>query len=657
GRPIDFRSDQFALGAILYELATGHSAFEGDTAIDTLAAILHKQPKPIPRLNTRMPAQFNEIVNRLLEKEPQGRYASTRDLARELRTLRDRVAAEGSGLALPRAPLLPKPKPLLVIAGVLGLVAFITVLLLRQHSPPGVVAPQYLAVLRFNDLSGDRQGQLLADGLAETLTARLARLPSLQVIRATGDAVGNTDVYAVGKQLGVNLVLRGSMQRAGERVRVSYSILDLEKKSERTGDTVDGNSSDLFDLQDKLAASVASSLDPRAVVAKSAPLDPRLSQQKFLEALGYLRRSDKQDSVDSAIATLEQLDKTASSPSVQAALGRAYLYKFTFTRDPELVRRASAYCDRALASDPLNPEVHVTRGWARLRSGAAAEAVNEFKQVLAQQPSSVDAILGLADAYNASKQYARAEEEYTKAVALQPRYWATYNRLGAFYYSQARYPDAVRMFEKVIELVPDNLFGYNNLGGVYQQMGRYDDAMDVFKASLQKSPTAQAYSNLGTCYYFQGRFTDAIGAYERAIQIAPASYRYWANLGDAYRQASSDEKSREAYERAAKLAEEEISRDPTDALIRARLAECLAKLGRASEARIQIDTALTGEAPAYVFYKAAVIAVLMKEPAAAAARLREALKRGYSKSDVQLDPDLSDLRKTEVYRQIVGSSL
>src|SRR5215212_4719021 len=97
GKRIDFRSDLFAFGAILHELVTAQPAFDGENAIDTLSAILHHNPEPVTRTNARMPVQLADIISRLLSKSPDDRYSSTRDLARELRLLRDRVAAEESG--------------------------------------------------------------------------------------------------------------------------------------------------------------------------------------------------------------------------------------------------------------------------------------------------------------------------------------------------------------------------------------------------------------------------------------------------------------------------------------------------------------------------------------------------------------------------------
>ncbi|HUR79971.1 MAG TPA: serine/threonine-protein kinase, partial [Thermoanaerobaculia bacterium] len=143
GKRIDFRSDLFAFGAILHELVTGKPAFDGENAIDTLSAILHHDPEPVTRTNTRAPVQLADIISRLLSKSPDDRYSSTRDLSRELRMLRDRVAAEESGFHKP----FPEPKrPTATIVAaialllVLGGAAFVA--WQRTHTSSPVVATQ-----------------------------------------------------------------------------------------------------------------------------------------------------------------------------------------------------------------------------------------------------------------------------------------------------------------------------------------------------------------------------------------------------------------------------------------------------------------------------------------------------------------------------------
>src|ERR1043166_7300705 len=194
GRRIDFRSDQFALGAILYELATGHPAFERENAIDVMSAILHDDPPPVRDYNARVPAPLTWVIDRLLQKEPSGRYATTRECASELKALRDRIHAEGSSLDLPKPPALTtKQRRTIGIAGgtlITLLLFFAAVMMNRRQTagPPGTAAAQqrpksYVAVLPFSNLSGDANGQLVADGFAETVSTRLSRLPSVQLIR------------------------------------------------------------------------------------------------------------------------------------------------------------------------------------------------------------------------------------------------------------------------------------------------------------------------------------------------------------------------------------------------------------------------------------------------------------------------------------------
>jgi tetratricopeptide (TPR) repeat protein/predicted Ser/Thr protein kinase len=642
GKRLDFRSDQFALGAILYELATGKPAFDGDTAIDTLSAILHKDPPPVTRTNPDAPAHLNDIVGRLMAKSPDDRYSSTRDLARELRLLRERVVAEESGFhrrpaKVPRRPIYTAVAAAAALAIVIAGVVYVA----RQRSQPAK-PKQYLAVLGFKDLTGDPNGQLVADGFVETLRTRLAHFPAVQVMPPSATAPP-ADPRRAARELGANLVLSGSMMRAGDRLRVTYSVVEPESGREWR-DLVEGGVGDLFAVQDDVADSVAEKLNLGATTIERASLDPTVSQRKYLEAIGHLQRYDSEQSLDSAISILERLGQ---SPSVQAALARAYLSKFQITRQPELAAAAGRAADRALQSDPQSVDVNVTLGELRRQTGRYNEAVAAFLRVLSQQPNNADAVLGLAETYKASGDLKKAEESYKKAIELQPNFWGGYNKLGAFYYVNGRYEEAVPQFQKVVALVPDNQRGYNNLGGMYQRLGRYDEAIKVFTQSIAKAPSAQAYTNLGTAYYFAGRYQDAATAYEKAVELTPHDFMHWRNLGDAYRWIDQKARADTAFSRSVELCRQTIAVNPADALAHAVLAGALAKLGQHDQARNAVNRALELEPrdPSYV-YEAALVANLDGAEDEAVARIAQAIRLGFNPDDVKRDPEFGNLIKS-----------
>jgi serine/threonine-protein kinase len=659
GRRLDFRSDQFAFGAILYELVTGKPAFDGETAIDTLSAILHHDPAPLTKANVRVPVQLADIVRRLLSKSADERYTSSRDLAREIRMLRDRVMAEESGFH----PQVEVPrKPIVAIVAAIALAVFIAgvIYIGRNRAEKGgpataaaVATPKkYLAVMGFK--AGDPTAQLVAEGFTETLTARLSRYSSVQVMRPVSGAEPETnDPRQYARNLGANLVLSGVMQREGERIRVTYTVVDAGT-GRRWDDLVDGTASDLFSVQDEVADSVARNLD-LGTSSIRVQLDPAVSQRRYLEALGHLRRYDNAESLESAISILKQL---GPSPTVQAALARAYMLKYQTTRDAQAAVAASEAAARALESDPQSLDVNVTLGDLRRLSGRYSEAVDAYSRVLSQQPNNAEAVLGLAETYERSNDLKRAEEAYKRAIALQPNFWDAYNLLGRFYYKQSRYADAIPLFQKVTQLVPDNEFGYNNLAGMYQLLGRYDDAVRVTQQSLQRKPSAQAYTNLGLLYYYTGRFSESAAASEKAVQLSPHELVYWRNLGDAYRWIPGQEaKARAAYTRAVELCESAIRVNSKDAQAHRTRAVALAKLGQNQAARSAILRALEQESTRWSnVYEASVIANIAGDEDEAIARLEQAIRLGASVEDIRRDPEFANLKKTGRLEAIISGA-
>ncbi|HEX8619638.1 MAG TPA: tetratricopeptide repeat protein, partial [Thermoanaerobaculia bacterium] len=641
-----------------YELLTGKPAFNGETAIDTLSAILHHDPAPLAKAGAKVPIHLGDIVRRLLSKSADERYASTRDLARELRLLRERVVAEESGYHQKyEAPR----KPWVAIGAALALAAFISgvVFVARERTGGGAPAQgeraaaaasrKYLAVMGFK--AGDVNGQLVAEGFTETLTARLARYSSVQIMRPGPTDPETSDPRQLAHNLGANLILSGVMQREGERIRVTYTVVD-PSSDRRWADLIDGSASDLFAVQDEVADSVARNLD-LGTSRTRLTLDPAVSQRRYLEALGHLRRYDNSESLDSAIRILKEL---GPSPTVQAALARAYLLKFQDTHDAQAAVAASNAAARALESDPQSLEVNVTLGHLRRQTGRYPEAIDAFMRVLTQQPNHADAWLGIADTYAAAGDAKNAEQAYRRAITLQPNYWGGYNQLGAFYYQQSRYNDALAQFSTVVRLVPDNEYGYNNLAGMYQLLGRYDDAVHVTQQSIQRKPSAQAFANLGLLYYYLGRFGDAAAASEKAVQLSPYDAMYWRNLGDAYRwYPGHADKAAAAYKRSVELCDQALRVNPNDGQAHRTRAVSLAKLGQTQAARAAILRALEIEPRRWSnVYEASVIASAAGFEDEAVARLEQAIRLGASVEDIKRDPEFANLAKAGRLQAIIS---
>jgi tetratricopeptide (TPR) repeat protein len=511
----------------------------------------------------------------------------------------------------------------------------------------------------FKNLTGEPNGQLVVEGLAETLSARLAHFTSVQVMRpTTPEALAETNPQKAGRNLGANIVLTGSMQRAGDRLRVAYEVVDLAQGTSHPGDLIEGSVSDLFTIQDKLADSIAASLQLGAPAFRPAAPDSSVSQTRYLEALGHLRRYDSEASVDNAIHILEELAAQSSSASVQAALGRAYLYKFQLSHDPKWAVPAAAACERGLRNDSQNFELHITLGQLRRQTGRTADAIGELKQALAQQPNSAEATLEMAEAYKAAGDLAQAEYSYKKAIQLQPNYWSGYNKLGVFYFAHGRYPEAAQQFEAAVHLLPDSNRPRNNLAGAYQEMGRYPEAIAAYLASLKSQPSPQAYSNLGTCYYDLGRYSEAASVYAKAVEMTPKSYRYWANLGDAYRWIpGSDEKANEAYDHAIDLAGKQIELNERDLDARSRLAECLAKRGRFQDARVQLKAAMgIDKNDLETMHRAAIVSMLGQDYEEASRWLTKAVQHGFNKAKLERDPEFAILRQKPSFRDVMQAS-
>ncbi len=656
GKAIDKRTDIWAFGCILFEMLCGHRAFSGETISDILAAILTKEPQ-WNALPPYTPARIRDLLDRCLEKDANQRL---RDIG-EARVEIERVLSGDS--APPRRSHRPRWR---LAAALVIILAGGWIFLVQRHGAPSAgVGEKALVVLPAKILSDFPGGQLVGDGLVETLSVRLNQVPGIQVV-TPGAAVlaadKNSDSFGAARSVGAHLVVRSSVVRNGEMVRIIYSVWNVQTRQEVAGGTVDGTTSDLFGMQDRLAENVAVALKlpaPSKKMATPVGLETASQQERYLEAVGLLQRYDRRDAVEKAVRILETLaGERPDSPLAQAALGRAALAMFDFTQERAWADRAFSAAEAAHRLAPALPEVEITLGETLLATGREKDAVESFRRALASQPGRYEALLGLGRALGASGQDQEAAAAFRRAIALQPGVFAAYNQLGAFDAGRGRFREAAQSFQTVTRLVPDSYRAFSNLGGVWTMGCDFSSALAAYRKALQLKPDdPDSASNLGLTQLWTGNFAEAVASLEKAARAAPNDYRVWANLGDAYRGARApQEKTNAAFQRSLGLARDALKLNPKEAAAYSFVATDLAKTGHASEAggQVQKALALDGKNP-NVLSDAAIVAALSGRTDEAVAFLQRAVEAGYCRAIVARQPEFESLRQDSRYQSLLAA--
>jgi serine/threonine-protein kinase len=682
GRPVDHRSDQFVVGSILYEMATGRPAFRRETPAQTLAAIIERQPEPIASLSPTFPAPARWIVERCLAKDPAERYASTLDLAHELQDLREHLAeVGGSGSDAPTGPVAPAartrpPRSLRIVGTALALFAVAAAVpalvpsvrerlavALRLRAVP---ADKRIAVLPFRAAGGTEDDRALADGLVEFLAARLAQLERFQSALSVEPAsnvrqAGVTSAATAGRTLGVTMVVAGSVQRVEGRLVLTAILEDTRRNRTLRADTADS--------PETLVAAVARLLelelgpDAEAAlgasgtgVAEAATLSTQaLGFTPYAEGRTALERYDQSRSIERAIELFTRaLERDPRYALAHAGLGEAYWRLYLNTKRPELVRLAESHCERALALDDLLAPAWTTLGIVHAGTSRAEKALEDFRHALARDPRSPDAHRERGLALERLGRWDEAEATYRRAIELRPDLWSNYNYLGVFLQERGRYAEAEAAHRQAHDLAPDNARVLSNLAAALYYQDRVQEAEKTWTRSLELQPWPTAAANLAALQFSDRRYAEAAQTLEKAAATGTTDYRIWRNLGAALYWAPGERANApDAYRRAASLGEQERRLDPKNARLLAQLADCYAMLGEGSRARpLAAEAGKLAPTDRRVGSTLAGVFEQLGDREAALHWLGAALQSGYPRADLDSDPTFEKLRTDPRWKKL-----
>jgi serine/threonine protein kinase/tetratricopeptide (TPR) repeat protein len=654
GRPADERADLYALGVVLFEMVSGKRPFAEREPFSLARASLDRIARRLSSLVPEVSPGLDRLVSRLLAADPALRPPRARAVADELRLLQ----------APPPPP--PRRSPVLAWAA-----AAVTVAVLGGwaywSSRPVVVAtdrPPVIAVLPLENATGDDRNDYLSAGVADSLVTSLASLPTMTVLSraAVADARRRgSNPSAIARDLGATFVVGGSVQRAGNQVRLALNLLRPDG-SVAWADAVEGPADGVFGMQARLAGALGSALSVQMSATERARLNtPPTSNTDALDAYwrgrALLERRDTPGNLQRAVVAFnEALRLDARFVDAHAALAEADWELYSTTREARYVDDAVQASKNAVALAPDDAGVRVALGVTLTRSGRNAEAVQELQRATAVEPNHDEARRYLGRALAALGRVDEAVAEWRKALTIRPNNWQVLSDMGGALYQATRYDEAEQAYQQLIVLQPDNVIGFQMLGAVNQAQGKGDAALDYYGKAIAISPVPQALSNMGALYHERGDFARAVDAYRRAIEQRPNAAPTHRNLGDSLLRLGRTGEAQAAYRRAADLAEAARAVNPADALNLASLAVYLQKAGDGATAARRLDDALR-RAPndPQVQYRAAQVHALAGRSDTALAALGRALELGYSRVDAAKADEFAGLRQQPRFAALVGS--
>lgn len=513
GQTADHRADIFALGAILYEMLTGKRAFQKPTSAETMTAILNEDPPSISHFTTSIPPALQRVVHRCLEKNPAQRFQSASDLAFALDALSD----SGSTRELPDETTGLRRG--WIIASAIALAVIVTVLILLPASvnrwrdrlfawTSSGSKPQIrsLAVLPLQNLSGDPAQDYFADGMTEQLTANLGQIGALRVIsRTSAMHYKHTQktLPEIAHELNVDAVVEGSVERAGDNVRITAQLIEASTDRHLWARTYDRDLQNVLLLQGDVAQAIANevrvNLTPQEQrqLATARQVNPR-AHELYLRGLFDLRKGSP-ESIDQAIGEFQQaIAQDPNEALAYSGLADAYYDQTSILRAPlEVMPKAKAAAVRAIELDDSLAEAHASLGYVQLNfDWDWPGAEREFKHALELNPNLPRAHTGYAHYLLTLRRTEEASREFIRADAIDPFSGQSHINKAYLLFQARRYQDAIQAAK---ELGDDRVaaMSYGELGRREEAIAAADRAVKTFKNPLFRAQIASAYAMAG----------------------------------------------------------------------------------------------------------------------------------------------------------------
>jgi TolB-like protein/tetratricopeptide (TPR) repeat protein len=488
GDVLDLRTDIWSLGIVLYEMLAGEQPFKGDHDQTVIHAMLHREPKPLGKIRPGLPPGLENIVLRALTKNPADRYQTMEDFRKDLEAVAEGLKPLKAKRRLGRkifgsngTYLLSTVLAVLIILFGLNIGGFRDRLFGRRGRAEPAIK---LAVLPFRNLTGDPAQEYLSDGITEELIAQIGRLnpQNLGVIGRTSVMrykTGDTSIDQIGRDLEVNYVLEGSLQREAGRVRINTELIHVSDRTQAWTGTYEPELSGILAAQGQVAKGVAKALAVKLLPAEEA----RLAVVRMVNPEAYsaylkgaaLWKTMKKADLDAAQRFFDQaLEKDPSYAPAFSGLAWVWMARqqMSFVPESEGVPKAKEAALQAITLDENSAEAH--------EALAAVMTWGEWDWVGAQT-------------------------EWTRTLELNPNGDNAHAYYAHYLAHRGRAAEGLRHSDLAIKLDPFNALNHALRGVVLLCLRRFDDAMTAARTAMSlRADLSIAFTVMQRAYMAKG---------------------------------------------------------------------------------------------------------------------------------------------------------